>query len=654
MKKFTVLLLAAAAFSLNAAVKLPAIFSDHAVLARRAQVPVFGLAAPGEKVTVEFNGQKRSAVAGKDGKWRVALNLANSPEGPFELKVNNLVIKDVIVGEVWLCSGQSNMAFKLQKSEGFAAVKAKPAGSRLRTFNAGLRSTEVPHETGSGKWVYADAANVGSFTGVGYFFGQKLLKELNCAVGLINSSWGGSPIETWITLGALRAAVPQTQEREAEISRRVKVYPAAVSKYIAEHAAWAKNNNRNDVPLKAPAADTKWTTIKNTRVPGGVLWVRKVVDIPANLTAGERLISMQRFKVPFTVWCDGKKIADWPLEKCVRNIYPRFKLPKLAPGKHEFLFRFYNPLPGTTYFPQPVTICGQNFDGVEWDIWQEKAYTGKTTPPPKNPGIPPRDFFNGQRVFNGSIAPFVPYALDGVIWYQGETNAGRYAEYTVLQRALVKDWRRLFETPDLPFYWCNLPNFYKKTQDPGANAVWANFRAAQTAALDLPHTGEATLIDVGEANDIHPLNKKVPGERLAAIALANVYGKKVPFAGPAVSKVVREGNALRISYKNLFGGLKEVPLPKFYDTVKRHGKKAPLVRCCPKTQLEGFALSGKDGKWYWAEKAVIDGDTVVVSSSKVPVPCAVRYGWQNNPNCNLYNKANFPAVPFSFVLPDVK
>ena len=165
MKKLTILLAAALGFSLSAAVKLPAIFSDHAVLAKRAKVPVFGSAAPGEKVTVEFNKQTRSAVAGKDGKWRVDLDLANSPEGPFELKVNNIVIKDVIVGEVWLCSGQSNMAFKLEKCEGFAAIKAKPAGSRLRTFNVWARSAKNPIEGGAGRWVYADSQNVANFSG---------------------------------------------------------------------------------------------------------------------------------------------------------------------------------------------------------------------------------------------------------------------------------------------------------------------------------------------------------------------------------------------------------------------------------------------------------------------------------------------------------
>lgn len=646
MKKAIAFLLAAGALSLGAAVKLPAIFSDHAVLAKRAKVPVFGKAAPGEKVTVEFNGQKRVTTAGKDGKWRVDLNLANSPEGPFVLKVNNLVIKDVLVGQVWLCSGQSNMEFSLARSEGYAAIRKQPANRRLRSFKVSVTSSPVPLETMRGRWVYADPANVGTFSGVAYFFGRKIQKEINAPVGLINSSWGGSPIECWMRRDALKASVPATLKRDVEVSARLKAYPAAVKKYIADRAAWEKKNGRQDIPHKIPAANTQWKKFRGTYMAGGVVWLRRTFDIATAADGKACLIRMERQRVPFTVWCDGKKIADWPLEKTVRNIYPRIKLPVLASGKHEIMFRFYNPLSNRSAFLQPVTIGKQRFDGAEWDIYQEKNYTGKPTAAPKNPGIPPREFFNGQRVYNGCIAPMVPYALNGVLWYQGETNCGRYKEYAALQRALVKDWRNAFEIADLPFYWCNLPNFTAKNRNPALEPSWTLFRQAQTAALDVPGTGQAILIDVGEANDIHPINKLVPGERLAAIALANVYGKKVPFAGPEMVKVVREGKSLRISFKNLHGGLVAKKVPEYYDTVKRIGKKSKLVRYCPGTQLEGFAICGKDGKWVWAEKAFIDKDTVVVSSSKVPEPCRVRYAWQNNPNCNLYNKAGFPAAPF--------
>ena len=647
MKTLMVFAAAALAFSLSAAVKLPGIFSDHAVLARRARVPVFGKAAPGEKVTVEFNGQKRSAVAGKEGKWRVELNLANSPEGPFELKVNDLVIKDVVVGEVWLCSGQSNMAFRISRCENAAAVKADPAGKRLRAFNVSVRSCALPQEEIGGKWVYADAENVLNFSGVAYFFGKKLLSELNRPIGLINSSWGGSPIETWMTVDALKNSVPETLKRDSRVSENLKRYPAAVKKYASDVEAWAKSVNRQDTPHKVPGAGTAWKKVTPPRIPGGVTWLRRTFEV-ASLQEGKSVaVNMARLRHSFTLWVDGKKAAEWPLEKAIRNLFPRFTLKDLAPGKHEIMLRFYNPLSSGSYFSQPVSIGKKNLDHAEWECFQEKRFRGKVANSPKDPGKPPREFFNGQRVYNGSIAPIIPYGINGVIWYQGESNTRYHSEYAALQRALVKDWRRAFEINDLPFYWCNLPNMMAKSKDPAAEPAWTLFRAAQSAALDVPFTGEAILIDAGEANDIHPVDKTVPGERLAAIALANVYGKKVPFAGPEVTKVVRQGNALRISFKNLHGGLVAKEVPAFHNVVRRLKKSAPLVRNSPGTQLEGFALCGKDGKWFWAEKAVIEKDTVVISSSKVPEPCRVRYAWQNNPSGNLYNKAGFPAAPFS-------
>ena len=233
-----------------------------------------------------------------------------------------------------------------------------------------------------------------------------------------------------------------------------------------------------------------------------------------------------------------------------------------------------------------------------------------------------------------------------MIWYQGETNAGRHREYAALKRALIADWRKHFEFPEMPFYWCSLANYRLKNDNANAVESWAPFRDAQTAALDVPFTGQAILIDVGESHSIHPIDKQTPGERLAAIALANVYGKKVPFAGPSMTKVVREGCKLRISFKDVDGGLCAGKIQDFYYEYKAHKRKAKLIRNSPDTQLEGFAVCGSDGKYFWADEAVIDGNTVVVSSKKVAAPVGVRYAWQNNPTCNLYNKAGFPAVPF--------
>ena len=483
MKKLLLSVIAISALSLSAAVKLPGIFSDHAVLAKKSVVPVFGKADPGEKVTVEFNKQKQETVAGKDGKWRVNLNLADSPEGPFELKVNNIIIKDVIVGEVWLCSGQSNMQYALAGSIGRKEECAKPVGSRFRCFNVKRNSSKVPLEEMGGRWVYADSKSSGAFPGVGYFFGKKLLSEINRPVGLINASWGGTDLSAWISWEAL------------------------------------------------------------SKVP----------------TAFER---------------------------------------------------------------------------------SKKKDAAK---------LPSREKVKPTRLYNAMICPLIPYALNGTIWYQGERNSRHAFDYAQLTRELVALWRKNFEFSEMPFYWCNLAAYRPKESDPNAASSWALLREQQTLALDVPFTGQAILTDAGESHNIHPRDKKTPGERLAAIALANVYGKKVPFAGPSATKFVRKGNKVVISFKDVEGGLVSVvPAEYSYDTRGKGGrpKSAKIVRNSPAAQVEGFAICGKDGKYFWADEATIDGDTVIISSKNVAEPVGVRYAWAQNPTASLYNKAGFPAVSF--------
>ncbi len=643
IKRVLLAVLAFSAVAASAKVTLPGIFSDHAVLAKKAKVPVFGKAEPGEKVTVVFNGQKKMALADRNGKWRVDLDLSNSPEGPFELKINDIVIKDVIVGEVWLCSGQSNMAWVLQRSEGFEEAKKNPVGSRLRSFVFSLKSNATPSDALDGKWVYADAANVGSFSGVGYFFGKKLLSELNTPVGLIRNAWGGAPIEAWMTTAAT-GVVPAVAERDAQTSKDLKAYPAKRKQYLLDHAAWAKKNKRLDTVHQLPPADAKWKSTRQIAYSNSITWFKKSIVSKEN---GRLTFAMQRQATPFTVWVDGKKVYEWSLENAVLNKYPRFVINGISAGKHEVMFRIYYPLNNSRRsFNLQMSIGGVNLDGQAWDVYQEVVFKNKVSKAPQPVGATPREFFNSQRLFNGCIYPMLPYALDGVIWYQGETNVGRYKEYAALQRALIADWRKHFEDPELPFYWCSLAAYRAKNANANAEESIAYLRGAQTETLDVPGTGQAILTDAGDAKDIHPRNKLIPGERLAAIALAKVYGKQIPYLGPSVEKVVREGGKLRIHFKDTYGGLVAAPVPEFYYLVKRNNDTAPLVRNSPGTQLEGFAVCGKENKWYWADEAVIDGNTVVVSSSKVAEPVHVRFGWQNNPTVNLYNKAGFPGVPF--------
>ena len=465
---------------LYAKVELPSIFSHRAVLARHADVPVWGKASPGEKVSVEFNGQKVSAVAGKDGRWKVFLNLKNSPEGPFVLRVNDIVIKDVLVGEVWLGSGQSNMAMVMRNSEGFEQEKKGLPNRKLRMFVVRPGHQEKAQDNCSGAWYIADEKMLGSFSAASYHFGKKIQKELNRPVGLIKSAQGATFIECWMS--------------KENFSR----FPTAVA--------------RSDRRMKA------------------------------------------------------KKLPPW---------------------------------------------------------WR-RAYG----------------------LYNAMIHPLIPYRLSGVIWYQGEANSKTYEDYDKLFRALITQWRKDFCDEKLPFFWCNLASYRDKSADPSLVTEWAHLRLKQTEVLDLPHTGEVILTDGGEALDIHPRNKKIPGDRLAALALARVYGKNIPCTGPAAVKAVREKNAVVISFKDIYDGLEAREVPAAYIVKSKENKTAPLKRNSPGTQLEGFALCGKDGKWFWADKAVIRGEQIVLSSAKVSEPVKVRCGLQNNPTCNLYNKAGFPVVPF--------
>jgi sialate O-acetylesterase len=296
--------------------------------------------------------------------------------------------------------------------------------------------------------------------------------------------------------------------------------------------------------------------------------------------------------------------------------------------------------PGFSWFPSVGTtkILGG---------WMAKAeYALPPLDPDAKKAVPP---LTGQhvlpgRLFNGMVHPILPYAIRGVLWYQGESNTGNASLYRTSFPLLIKDWRQQWQQGDFPFYFCQLANYRAKTDQPG-ESVWAELREAQAKTLSVPNTGMAVLIDTGESEDIHPQSKQIAGERLAKIALAKTYGREVVPSGPSYASMKIEGSAIRLIFDHLGGGLVAKEVPATYDVMRKAGKTAPLVRNSPHSQLEGFAICGADKRWVWAE-AKIDGDTVLVSSKQVPSPIAVRYGWADNPTCNLYNAADLPASPF--------
>lgn len=452
------------AMSLPAAISLPPVFSDHMVLLKAADVPVWGQAEPGQKVVVRLDGRTSEATADASGRWEVRLDLRDSSPGPFEMAVEadrKIVIQDVVVGEVWLAAGQSNMAYGLEKSANAAAEIAGSADPMLREFKVAQQPSPYPAAEARGAWVPASPRTSGRFSAVAYYFGKSLRRELGRPVGIINASMSSTPIESWMSGDALDG----------------------------------------DPELKA-VKDLHWA-MREGAVPEGV---RK--PIPSRLAAS---------------------------------------------------------------------------------------------------------------LFHGMLHPLIPYGIRGFLWNQGEANAKRGWQYRTAIVRMIGDWRQKWGRGELPFYFCQTANFSARAASPG-ESDWAELRDAQASALALPATGMAVLIDTEPGGDLHPLNKKDAGERLALLALARDYGKSVAASGPVLRTAAVEKNAMRLSFDQAEG----------------------LVL---RGEGPSFAICGADRKWVWAE-ARIEGRDVIVRAEAVSDPAAVRYAWSDNPAATLFNAAGLPAAPF--------
>jgi len=485
-------------------VKLCGIFTDNMVLQRDMAVPIWGTAEPGEAVTVTIGDQTRTATADEAGKWRATFD-ALAIDGPFSVTVtgnNEITLSNCVLGDVWVCSGQSNMGMVVRSCINADDEIAAADFPLIRLFNYGRKPSPEPLDDLTGAWVECSPETVGGFSAAAYFFGRDVHQQTGVPIGLINTSWGGTPAEAWTSDPVLKS-YPEFQPIFDSWARVIEAYPEALRKY-------------NEETLPA--------------------WQKQVEEAKA---AGE------------------------------------------TPPR------------------------------------QPRA--------PNGPDAPTRP----SNLFNGMINPIVGLAIKGATWYQGEANAGRAYQYRTLLPAMIGDWRDRWGQGDLPFIIVQLANFMKMQEGPEAS-TWAELREAQVyTAQTVPDTGLACIIDIGMADNIHPINKQDVGKRLALWALAHVYGQDVVDSGPTCRSMDVEGSTVRISFDNLGGGL-----------CTRATENAPD----PAT-LVGFTIAGEDQQFVMAE-ATIDGDTVVVSSPDVAEPVAVRYGWANNPVCNLYNEADLPAVPF--------
>lgn len=641
MKTWLLLLVSAVSlFGQNAATTLQVadVFSDNMVLQRDIPIPVWGTARPGESIQVQFNHQTRHTTTAPDGQWRIDLP-AQSAGGPFKLQVigpDTLNFCNVLVGEVWLCSGQSNMAMSVNEVEQAEIEIAGADYPLIRLFNVDHVTSPIPLRGKCGvDWEICTPRSAANFSAVGYFFGRHLHQKLNIPIGLINASYGGTMIEAWTSARSLR----NIDNLHSDLVSLEK-FAAGDSSFIREYhtrlTAWKINFNGADPAFQNPAqtwkdADFDASHWDSMAVPGlwqtaelanfdGAVWFRTEFSVSSTGAGKDAVLSLGPIDDIDVTWLNG--------------IY-------LGSGEQWDVPRQYTIPAGILKAGPNVLAIRVHDTGGPGGIWGEvnqyflKTSSGDSIPLAGNwryqqsltaSQIPPRPLsFDNPNcptvLFNGMVSPLIPYALRGVIWYQGESNCWNAWQYRTLFPLLINDWRQHWHQGDFPFLYVQLANFLAPATEP-EESDWAELREAQLMTLATKNTGMAVIIDVGDAVDIHPKNKQAVGNRLALIARKQVHREKIEASGPIFQSQKRRGNQIQLTFKYLAGGLK----------IKGE-------------VLQGFTIAGADRKFYRAQ-AKIKGAKVLVWSDQVPEPVAVRYGWAANPPCNLYNQAGLPASPF--------
>jgi sialate O-acetylesterase len=617
-------------------VRLPHLVSDGMVLQRDVSVKVWGWATVAENVMVTFRGKSFPSVAGSDGKWMVMLP-AMQAGGPFSMEItasNHISIENILIGDVWVCSGQSNMVLPMER------VKELYAGVISNSDNPYIRHFFVPnrydfntpqHDLPSGKWESANPESVLRFTATGYFFARALYEKYHIPIGLINASVGGTPLEAWLSEDALKA-FPKYSDA-ARICSDSNYVNAIREEEQRVSNAWYGYIGKHDMGWKSekPWFDTlydasSWSKIhlpafwaeEGLKDTNGIVWFRKEVNIPPSMIGKPAKLLLGRIVDWDTVYINGSFVGTVTYQYPPRKYEIRPDLIKA--GKNVIVIKVIsNSGQGGFIKDKPYQLIagGQTIDlSGEWQY-----RSGVATGP-----LPAPTFFQYKPLglFNGMIAPLLNYPIKGVIWYQGESNTSRSSEYYALFSALINDWRQKWNLGSFPFLYVQLANFMQSKNQP-AESEWAALREAQLLTLAVPNTGMAVISDIGEWNDIHPLNKEDVGKRLALLAEKLGYGEKgVVYSGPIYHSMKIKGNKVVISFTNTGSGL----------FVKGGG------------ELKHFAIAGADKKFVWAN-ARIAGNKVIVWNDIISQPVAVRYGWADNPeSANLYNKEGLPASPF--------
>jgi sialate O-acetylesterase len=617
--------------------RLPSLFRTGMVLQRETPVAVWGWTQSGAQVGVDWRGRRARATADAGGRWRATLP-ATTAGGPFTLVVTSgaqrIELHDVLVGDVWLAGGQSNMEFTLSRATGGADEAAGAHDAALRHFKVPIAWADHPQDdVPGGEWQPATPAHAGDFSAVAYFFARQLRDSLHVPIGIIGSNWGGSAIETWLSRrasglsdSAWQAIAHADQVRTDSVRQRIRARLGAlpaVDPGLTDHGApWAAAS-LDDAGWSSIAVPAYWEP-QGYEGMDGVGWYRLAFDVSEGERASGATLALDAVDDDDLTWVNGVEIG----RTAGYNIARRYRIPAeaLHAGRNVLTVRVTD-AGGGGGINGPVAIAfGTGATRSLAGTWKFRVGMVSFTPDPQRINKLP------SVAYNGMIAPILPYAIKGVIWYQGESNANdlrQAAAYRAQFATLIGSWRQEWHhgSPPMPFLWAQLPNYGAVDSVPPLESAWAAQRESMEAALALPATGRAVTIDVGEANDIHPRDKRTVGDRLARVALARVYGRHVVASGPTYrAHRAHGGGRLAVAFDHADGGLVS------------HAPDGRIV--------QGFAVAGADRKFVWATARIV-GDSVEVWSDAVTNPVALRYAWANNPRgATLYNGAGLPAAPF--------
>lgn len=616
-----------------AQVKMPNYFSDHMVLQRNQPIIIWGEALPAERVTVTFKNQDKNTIADKNGKWKVSLN-AEPQGGPYQLKIkgkNEIIFSDILMGDVWVCSGQSNMEWPLLYTNG-AEEEIKNANyPQIRQLLVPRSVSDKPlDDIKKTEWAVCRPNTAANFTAVGYYFARKVQAETGVPIGLVNTSWGGTNIETWISEASLKTHpdfewlksnqgvtfADLAKKKEERLFNIIKSFQKENTPQTQE--VWV-SQSYDDADLPVLKVPELW---ESQSLPGfdGILWYRKIINLTKEQAHNANELSLGMIDDQDETFVNGVKVGGINGYN-ERRIY-KINKDVLKEGNNVISVKVTDGGGGGGIYGNEADVYLQT--GAEkislagdWraGIIKESARANVNN----EPGI------YVSLLYNGMLHPLQQARIKGFLWYQGESNSGAAKQYESLFPLLIKDWRSKWNQGNLPFYFVQLASFNAGNMNGLNGSGWAELRDAQRKTLQLPNTGMALATDIGDAKDIHPRNKKDVGIRLAMNALKNDYGKNVVPMGPLYKSVVFQDNKAIVSFDNVGCGL-----------LVRNNDYA----------LKGFQIAGADKKFYWAN-AKIAGDKIEVWNNEVAKPVAVRYGWTDvTDDINLYNKEGLPASPF--------